>query len=144
MNPNPKPKAKEKPKPLDINSLVKDIEMVRGEKGWLAEIFRADREGQFKQIYIYNVSVGAWRGNHYHKKRKEWVFVITGELIFTLWEKDKRAEAQSITLGAAKPQVLEIPAGLFHKVENQAFVEGTVVSACSDLYDKENPDTFEE
>ena len=60
-----------------MNCKIIRIKKNTDKRGWLSEILREDKIGKFKQVYVVTIKPGQERGNHYHKKRKEWFCVHT-------------------------------------------------------------------
>lgn len=112
------------------------------ERGFLSEIFRRDVQGDFKQVYVATLKPGAVRANHYHKSRREWFCIIKGKARITLW--DKTGWRLYVDVDGNNPQVIEVPTLMFHKIENIGKRIAILVSAASDLYDKNNPDSYTE
>ena len=119
-----------------ITELKKNID----DRGWLAEVIREDIIGEFKQVYVATMKKGVTRGNHYHKNRREWFCVIKGIARMTLWVEG--GVTTEIIMDEKELRLIEVPPLAWHKLENIG--KGTLIkiSATSDLYDKNNTDTY--
>lgn len=122
-----------------IRELKKNID----DRGILLELLRSDEVGQFNQIYTANIKPGKERGGHYHKVRKEWFCVIKGEGRYELHDLLTGGK-DSISIKESDFKQIELPPMIYHKVINTGDQDLIFVSAISDLYNKDNPDTYKE
>jgi len=110
------------------------------ERGWLAEILRVDRvEQRISQIYVSYSVKDAVRGGHYHKRKTEWFFVISGEASFYLRDLDT-GEEDNLVIIDKDHLLLEIPAGVFHTIKSKT--ELYLLVASSEVFNKDDPDTY--
>lgn len=127
------------------NSVIRKIEKHSDKRGWLAEVLREDMVGKFKQVYVFTMlpNIDEVRGGHYHKNRTEWFCCIKGKVKVTLHYIDEDDERDYILSGQADDlQSIEIPPMTWHEVKNVGSRTAIVISGISDLYDKEEPDTY--
>lgn len=111
-------------------------------RGRVLEVLRREHvpEGSFGQIYMFTGSPGSTKGNHFHTRKTEWFFVISGEGELILFDQ-KSQERQSITLNGTHPQVVMIPAGTAHAMRNTGETEMVVLAYITEPYDPQDPDT---
>jgi UDP-2-acetamido-2,6-beta-L-arabino-hexul-4-ose reductase len=114
------------------------------QSGWLAEIFREDVVGKFKQIYAFTIKPGETRGKHYHKKKREWFCVLEGEAeVNTIDVRYSTSIARKqYVLNDLWLKVLEVEPYIHHTIKNNTFHDIMVISASSELYDQNDTDTF--
>ena len=126
--------------------MVKSIEIFaekhRDKRGWLAEIFRNDLVGEFKQVYVSTLKQGMVRGNHYHKEKTEWFCVIMGKGKLTLW-RDDDVEVIVMSDKDKSLKLIEVLPFVKHKIENVGKKKMILLSCSSTLYDRDEPDTYE-
>ena len=116
------------------------------ERGWLAELFRADvleqvgiSEAQPVMGYLSMTRPGVTRGPHEHREQTDY-FAFAGPSDFevTLW--DNRSDSptfgrrEAFVLGAARPSTLIVPPGVVHAYRNIGKVEGWVFNFPNRLY----------
>ncbi len=122
---------------------IENLETHKDSRGWLAEMIKRDEIAEdIRQVYIATIEPGSVRGNHYHKKRMEWFFIVNGEAEITL-EDIKRKERETIMLSPEKPQRITIYPEVAHVVFNKGKQAVYLVSAQNNIYDPQNPDTFD-
>jgi UDP-2-acetamido-2,6-beta-L-arabino-hexul-4-ose reductase len=110
------------------------------ERGWLAEILRVDRiEQKISQIHVSYSVKNAVRGGHYHKRKTEWFFVISGEASIYLRDLDT-GEENTLIMTGKDHVLLEIPAGVFHTINSKT--ELYLLVASSEVFNKDDPDTY--
>ena len=112
------------------------------ERGWLAEIFRADElEAQFypAMAYISATEPGQTRGPHEHREQSD-LFCFLGPSTFKIRMWDNREESASkgrvMTLhaGAQEPRVIIIPCGVVHAYRNTGAEPGLIINCPNRLY----------
>lgn len=124
---------------------IVNLETHKDSRGWLAEMLKADElesAQAIQQIYVATIEPGSFRGGHYHKKRIEWFFIVGGKAEITL-EDIKTKERKTITLSPEKPQRITIYPEIAHVVSNKGKESVYLVSAQNNIYDPQNPDTFD-
>lgn len=112
------------------------------ERGWLAEIFRADElEPEFypAMAYISVTEPGLTRGPHEHRAQSD-LFCFPGPSTFKIRMWDNREESAScgrvMTLhaGASEPRVIIIPRGVVHAYRNVGTEAGLIINCPNRLY----------
>lgn len=122
---------------------IKKLDVRSDERGWFAEILRADEVENPKlgQFYVTTATVGQTKGKHYHERKVEWFCVIKGKALLTLIE-NKSGEKQEIEMGDGNIVTVEIPPGVWHAIKNQGADDMFLVAHISEVYNPEDPDTF--
>lgn len=99
---------------------VRRLEPHADERGVFTELFRAEWESTCAPVQ-WNVAqshAGVLRGVHVHAKHHDYLVVLSGVLVLGLHDirSDSLARGRSctLTLDAATPQALSIPAGVCH------------------------------
>ena len=132
-----------------IKYKINKLEVHQEERGWLVNLLRADElEKPVGQIHITSIKPGYIRGNHYHSKRMEWFFIITGKAKLCLQDtKDPSTSLRAgksicLNLSEKGPKVITIFPGVAHAVKNVGKEMVYLVSAQSDIYNPKSPDAF--
>jgi UDP-2-acetamido-2,6-beta-L-arabino-hexul-4-ose reductase len=114
--------------------------MKSDERGSLAEFLKSPSMGQ---IFVSRTKPGIIRGDHYHHTKTEKFFVLEGEAVirFRHIEEDEILE---YPVNGEKYQVVDIPPGYTHSIENVG--KGVLVTLfwASEMFDTEKPDTYYE
>ena len=97
-------------------------------QGELAQVHDSD-EG-IRYLAVIETRVGGVRGNHYHKIKRERIYMLQGELLVTVEDRQTRARA-SVPLQTG--DLLLIPAGIAHAL--QAVGPGQAIEFAQSRFD---------
>ncbi|MGH9946084.1 MAG: dTDP-4-dehydrorhamnose 3,5-epimerase family protein [Pyrinomonadaceae bacterium] len=126
--------------------IVRPLEQRVDDRGWLAELFRADETaGEFHpaMAYISFTKPGACRGPHEHVNQTD-LFCFIGPSTFNLRMWDNRVDSltygrmMSIDTGENDPRAVIVPKGVVHGYKNIGSVDGMVINCPNRLYMGEN------
>lgn len=111
------------------------------ERGRLTEIFRASDDAHgFGQAYITTTSAGVVKAWHRHKLQVDRWYCVAGAAKVGIWDAEAM-RGQTFILSADTPQLLTIPAGLFHGFTPcHGHREAAILNLPSREYDAANPD----
>lgn len=111
-------------------------------RGLLVEILRRD-EIQRDMMHIYSViaKLDAVRGNHFHKRKTEWFFIVKGTAKFVL-EDNISKERKELILTDKRPTVLEIGPNVSHALKNVGEDELYFIAIVDEVFNPKDPDTF--
>ena len=111
------------------------------ERGRLTEIFRASDDAHgFGQAYITTAAAGVIKAWHRHRLQVDRWYCVAGAAKVGIWDNDKR-QGETVILSADHPQLLIIPAGLFHGFTPcHGHREAAILNIPSRPYDAANPD----
>lgn len=111
------------------------------ERGRLTEIFRASDDAHgFGQAYITTAAAGVIKAWHRHREQWDRWYCVAGAAKVGIWDNDKR-QGETLILSADHPQLLIIPAGLFHGFTPcHGHREAAILNMPSRPYDAANPD----
>lgn len=97
--------------------------------------------GKFGQILITTALPEKTKGNHYHKRKREWYVVVQGTGLLIL--KDiKSNELKKIILKASSPLLIEIPRNVGHAIKNIGKDELLLLAYVNEEFNPKDPDTF--
>ena len=115
-------------------SLKKHID----ERGSFFEILKTVGSGQFS---ISTSAPGVTRGNHYHNTKSEKFLVIKGEAVIK-FRHINESEVFEYSVSDKELNVVDIPVGYTHNITNTGESEMILVLWASELFEKDNPDTY--
>jgi len=125
-----------------IKYKVKELEIHSDKRGWLVEMLkRKEIKEDIKQIYVATIKPGYIRGNHYHLKRTEWLFIINGKAELYL-EDLKTKEKICFKLSPKEHKVITIFPKIAHAIKNSGKEIIYLVSAQNEIYNPKKPDTI--
>jgi dTDP-4-dehydrorhamnose 3,5-epimerase-like enzyme len=111
------------------------------ERGRLTEIFRATDDAHgFGQAYITTCAEGVVKAWHRHRLQVDRWYCVAGAAKVGIWD-DAAKRGETVMLAADMPQLLVIPAGLFHGFTPcHGHREAAMLNLPSREYDAANPD----
>lgn len=123
---------------LEDNDFSYYLDKKEDNRGWLAELVKSP---QFGQMFVSKTHPGITRGNHWHHTKTEKFIVIQGQaaIRFRKIDGDKVIE---YTVDGEKPQVLDIPPGYTHSIENIGEDEVITLFWSNEMFNSEKPDTY--
>jgi len=125
---------------LKKNSLSQALELKKDERG---ELFELIKSKCFGQVFVSTTKPGIVRGNHYHNSKVEKFCLIKGEAKIKL-RNILTNEAVSYNVSDKKIEVVDIPPGYTHSIENIGKEDMLVLFWANEIFDPDNPDTFYE
>ena len=94
-----------------------------------------------KHIFYATINAGHVRGNHYHKRKLEWLHVVKGSVTVVLTDIFTREKAE-IIVTAQEPVLAEVPIDHEVKVLNHTRQEAVILALLDDPHDPKDPDIF--
>jgi UDP-2-acetamido-2,6-beta-L-arabino-hexul-4-ose reductase len=123
---------------LEENSFAYPLEVKTDIRGSLFELIKSKH---FGQIFVSKTHKGILRGNHYHNSKIEKFCVIQGKAVIRFRHIFSR-EVISYHVSDDKIEVVDIPPGYTHSIENLSDGEMIVLFWANQIFDPENPDTY--
>ena len=122
---------------LDKTEFSYKLELKTDQRGSLAELIKSEH---FGQIFVSTSHKGVVRGNHYHDTKVEKFCVLTGEAVIKFRHifEDK---ILSYHVSGDTPEVVDIPPGYTHSIENIGDGEMVVLFWANQIFNPQQPDT---
>lgn len=108
-------------------------------RGDFVEILKTKESGQFS---YFTAEPGISRGGHYHHTKCEKFLVIDGQAKFKFKNIITEKLFEKVT-SSDKPEIVESIPGWSHEVENISSDNLIVLVWANEIFDKQNPDTFQ-
>ena len=125
---------------LPEDTFAYDLNMHCDDRGSFTEFLRTPERGQVS----VNISrPGIVKGNHWHHTKNEKFLVVKGEGVIRFRRIDSKKVIEYRVSGD-RLQVVDIPCGYTHNIENIGDGEMVTVMWANEAFDPENPDTFYE
>ena len=116
---------------------IRDLKVNKDDRGYLFEAVREDWGIDLKQVYIIeDPAPNTIRALHKHEKLIDYFCIVKGSAKFVFAKDD---EAESVVLSEKCPQMITVPAGVYHGWKSLE-PNTILVSVASELYNYENPD----
>ena len=115
-----------------------ELEIKSDQRGGLAEFIKSSH---FGQIFVSRTRPGITRGNHYHHTKTEKFFVVEGEGIVRMRQIESREVVEYRVRGETF-QVIDIPPGYTHSIENIGSGDMVTLFWASEIFDPDRPDTY--
>lgn len=124
----------------DVDDFIYELKMNVDDSGSFTEVLKTLKDGQFS----INVSKpGIVKGNHYHHTKTEKFIVVSGECEIK-FRKINETAIKAFIVNDKKLQVVDIPPGYTHSIKNIGKNDSVTLIWASEVFDKENPDTYYE
>lgn len=114
------------------------LEMHCDDRGSFTEIIRTADRGQFS---VNVAKPGITKGNHWHHTKNEKFLVVSGKGVIRFRKPDE-TEVIEYFVSGDKLEVVDIPTGYTHNIENTGDTDLVTFMWCNECFDPENPDTF--
>ena len=120
---------------------LRDLVVHEDDRGTLFEALRSDWDefAGWEQCYVVRSREGAVRAFHKHDKLIDYFTIVHGTALFVLWKPDHSLAHERVVLTVERPQLLVIPAGVFHGWKPLGG-DATLLSNASQLYNYDSPD----
>ncbi len=113
------------------------LDMHIDNRGSFTEILKTIGNGQ---ISVNVGKPGIVKGNHYHHTKNEKYLVVSGTCVIK-FRKVGTDKVFSYTCSGDKLQVVDIPPGYTHSIENVGTTDSVTLMWANELYDSNHPDT---
>lgn len=114
------------------------LKMNQDERGSFTEIIRTAERGQFS---VNVAKPGITKGNHWHHTKNEKFLVVSGKGVIRFRKPDS-SEILEYFVSGEKLEVVDIPVGYTHNIENIGESDLVTFMWCNECFDPEHPDTF--
>lgn len=123
---------------LPTDTFSYPLKMNVDERGSFTEIIRTLDRGQFS----VNISKPyITKGNHWHHTKNEKFLVVSGTGVIRFRKIDEDEIIEYFVSGE-KLEVVDIPTGYTHNIENLGTTDMVTFMWCNEVFDPENPDTY--
>ena len=123
---------------LDKSNFSYDLPVHQDERGSLIELIKSRQAGQ---VFMSTSRKGVIRGNHYHHTKVEKFCVIKGAANIKLRKIDSH-ELITYTVSDQNIEMVDIPPGFTHLIENITDGEMIVLFWANEIFDPDSPDTI--
>lgn len=123
---------------LPKNEFSYDLKMNKDERGSFTEFIKTLDRGQIS-VNISKAKIT--KGNHWHHTKNEKFLVVSGEGVIR-FRNIHTSEIIEYYVSGNKLQVLDIPVGYTHNIENIGDVDLVTIMWANEAFDSEKPDTY--
>ena len=125
---------------LPTDRFVYPLKMNLDHRGSFTEMIRTVDKGQFS----VNISKpGSMKGEHWHHSKNEKFVVVSGNGVIRFRKIDS-TEIMEYYVSGDRIEVVDIPVGYTHNIENLGDNDMITFMWCSECFDPERPDTYTE
>lgn len=115
-----------------------ELKMNEDNRGSFTEFIRTPDRGQ---VSINISKPGITKGNHWHHTKNEKFLVVSGNGVIR-FRNIKSEEVIEYFVSGEKMEVVDIPVGYTHNIENMGDTEMVTVMWVNEPFDQERPDTY--
>lgn len=123
---------------LDKDDFSCKLDIQTDQRGSLAELIKSEH---FGQIFVSTTHKGVIRGNHYHNTKVEKFCVLKGEAVIK-FRHILEDEVLSYHVSGDEIEIVNIPPGYTHSIENLGNDEMIVLFWANQIFDPDKPDTY--
>lgn len=125
---------------LPIDQFSYPLKMNIDHRGSFTEIIRSDDRGQFS-INITKPHIV--KGNHWHHTKNEKFVAVSGEGVIRFRDmRQPDSEVIEYHVSGDKIEVIDIPTGYTHNIENTGETDLVTFIWCNECFDPNSPDTY--
>lgn len=115
-----------------------DLKMNVDERGSFTEFIKTIDRGQ---VSVNISKPGITKGNHWHHTKNEKFLVVSGQGVIR-FRKINSDEVIEYFVSGDKMEVVDIPTGYTHNIENLGDTDMVTIMWANELFDLEKPDTY--
>lgn len=108
------------------------------ERGSFTELFKSEASGQ---VSVNISKPGITKGNHWHHTKNEKFAVVSGKGVIRFRKIDSDEVTEYFASGD-KIEIIDIPTGYTHNIENLGDTDMVTVMWCNECFDPDKPDTY--
>lgn len=113
----------------------------KDKRGWLVENIDSGVRNSMQHFLISTSKPSAIRGQHYHKRKTEWLVVLRGKAKIYLEDLNTKEKTEFEVKGE-KPELVEMMPMLAHAIENIGNNDLYLLGIVSEPLDPNDQDTF--
>lgn len=128
--------------------MVKKLNKIADERGWLMEILRCDENifKKFGQVYLTTAYPGVVKAWHFHKNQTDNFACINGMMKVALYDDRKnsktKGEINEFFIGDENPALITVPPGIYHGFKAIGKNIAYFLNITDLPYNHKNPDEF--
>lgn len=123
---------------LDKDDFSYKLDLKTDQRGSLAELIKSE---SFGQIFVSTSHRDVIRGNHYHNTKVEKFCVLKGKAVIK-FRHILEDEVLSYHVSGDEIEIVDIPPGYTHSIENLGNDEMIVLFWANQIFDPDKPDTY--
>lgn len=123
---------------LPKNEFAYEAKMNCDARGSFTELFKTAERGQ---VSVNISKPGITKGNHWHHSKNEKFVVVSGRGVIR-FRKPHSEEIIEYFVSGDKIEIVDIPTGYTHNIENLGDCDMVTVMWCNECFDPEKPDTY--
>jgi UDP-2-acetamido-2,6-beta-L-arabino-hexul-4-ose reductase len=123
---------------LPENEFSYPLKMNVDERGSFTEFIKSHDRGQ---VSINVSKPGITKGQHWHHTKNEKFLVVSGKGVIRFRKIDD-VKVYEYFVSGEKPEVVDIPVGYTHNIENLGDTDMVTVMWVNEIFDPEKPDTY--
>ena len=120
--------------------MIHKLEKKQDDRGFLVEVSPL-LKGRAKHFFLATLKPGKSRGNHFHKRKTEWVIVTQGKVLVKLIDINS-GKISKINLTSEQGRVLEILPNFVVRIENHTDQQAAILAIFDEVFDLQDPDVW--
>ncbi|MDR3157000.1 MAG: capsular polysaccharide biosynthesis protein CapF [Lactobacillales bacterium] len=124
---------------LPENDFSYELKMNTDDRGSFTEFIRTPERGQ---VSINVLKPGIVKGNHWHHTKNEKFLVVSGTGLIRFRHVDDEAKVIEYYVSGEKLEVVDIPVGYVHNIENLGKTDMVTIMWVNEAFDPNQSDTY--
>ncbi len=124
---------------LPVDEFSYPLKMNVDERGSFTEFLKSPDRGQ---VSVNISKPGITKGEHWHHTKNEKFLVVSGSGVIRFRKIDEPSEVIEYHVSGDKLEVVDIPVGYTHNIENLGEGDMVTVMWVNEVFDPEKPDTY--
>lgn len=110
-------------------------------RGWLMQCDDKNIAERMRHFIVSFSKLNVIRGNHYHKKKKEWFTILQGKAKLYLYNL-KTKKFSTYILSEEQLELIEMEPYIVHALKNIGKKELIFFGVVDEIFDNKKPDTY--
>ncbi|MCK9482165.1 MAG: capsular polysaccharide biosynthesis protein CapF [Bacteroidia bacterium] len=124
---------------LPTDSFSYPLTMHKDQRGSFTEFLKSPERGQ---VSVNISKPGITKGEHWHHTKNEKFLVVSGKGVIRFRKVIDEREIQEYFVSGDKLEVVDIPVGYTHNIENLGNTDMVTIMWANESFDPNNPDTY--
>lgn len=127
----------------NLKTATRKLLLKKDERGWLLKVLMRhhlpEEKREFGEIYVTAARPGEVKGNHYHRRTREWFCVVCGQGQLVT-KNVATGETAEFILSVDEPHTIEVSPNVAHAVKNVGQDLMVLLAYADEPYDPDDPD----
>lgn len=120
---------------------IKQLKRYSDVRGSLVENTFLKIMQESQHFFVSKSKPGVIRGNHYHLRKSEWFYIIQGECVLYIEDRNTKKKEERI-VKAEDDVIIHMEPNKAHAFKNTGNQELILLALINEVHDQDDPDTY--